>query len=104
MFENNFLTNQEYKNLKEKEIKLKKTKRILEDLQYYIENVRKNIIEILSYEKVYNQGFNINTPINLELQKIATESLRNGLMKYDKRKGWRRPLLNEAYSKNGQKI
>ena len=100
LFENNFITNQEYKKLKEKEIKLKKTKRIfLEDSQYYIEDVRKNIIEILSYEKVYNQGFNINTPINLELQKIATESLRNGLMKYDKRKGWRGPLLNKTYSR-----
>jgi membrane carboxypeptidase/penicillin-binding protein len=27
---------------------------------------------------VYKQGFNINTPINLEFQKIATEALRNG--------------------------
>ena len=66
LFDNNFITNQEYNNLKEKSINLKKTKRIfLEDAQYYIEDVRKNIIEILSYEKVYNQGFNINTPIDL---------------------------------------
>ena len=35
----------------------------------------------------------------MELQKIATESLRNGLIKYDKRKGWRGPLLNKTYSK-----
>jgi penicillin-binding protein 1A len=62
--------------------------------------VRKNIIEILSYEKVYNQGFNINTPINLELQKIATDSLRDGLVAYDKRKGWRGPLTNKTYVKN----
>ena len=68
--------------------------------RYYIEDVRKNIIEVLSYEKVYNQGFNINTPINLELQRIATNSLRNGLIKYDQRKGWRGPLLNKSYSKN----
>ncbi len=100
LFENNFITNEEYKSLKEKNIKLKKSKRVfLEDSQYYIEDVRKNIIEILSYEKVYNQGFNINTPINLELQKIATESLRNGLIKYDRRKGWRGPLINKIYSK-----
>ena len=29
------------------------------------------------------------------MQKIATESLRNGLIKYDKRKGWRGPLANK---------
>jgi len=101
LFDNSFITEEKYKILKKKNIQLKKTKRIfLEDSQYYIEDVRKNIIEILSYEKVYNQGFNINTPINLELQKIATTSLRKGLIKYDRRKGWRGPLANKLYSKN----
>ena len=97
LLDNNFITEKNYQNLRKKDIQLKKTKRVyLEDAQYYIEDVRKNIIEILSYEKVYNQGFNINTPINLELQKIATNSLRNGLIKYDKRTGWRGPLLNKS--------
>ena len=79
---------------------LKKLKKVfLEDAQYYIEDVRKNIIEKLSYEKVYKQGFNINTPIDLELQNIATTSLRDGLILYDKRKGWRGPLTNKIYKK-----
>ena len=66
--------------------KIKKIKKVyLEDAQYYIEDVRKNVIEKLTYEKVYKQGFNINTPIDLKLQKIATNSLRNGLILYDKR-------------------
>ena len=99
LFDNNFINKSTYQALKKKEINLKKKKKIfLEDAQYYIEDVRKNIIEKLSYEKVYKQGFNINTPINLELQKIATESLRNGLIKYDKRKGWRGVLANKKYS------
>ena len=101
LFENNFINIEEYSELKKKKIILKKKKKIfLEDSQYYIEDVRKNIIEILSYEKVYNQGFNINTPINLELQKIATDSLRDGLVAYDKRKGWRGPLTNKTNVKN----
>ncbi|MDC0851269.1 penicillin-binding transpeptidase domain-containing protein [Candidatus Pelagibacter sp.] len=54
----------------------------------------------MTYDKVYNQGFNINTPINLEFQKIATEALRNGLITYDKRKGWRGALTNRNYSAN----
>ena len=100
LFDNNLISKKEYNEFKKKNIQLKKTKKIfLEDAQYYIEDVRKNIIEILTYEKVYNQGFNINTPINLELQKIATQSLRSGLIEYDKRKGWRGPLLNKTYSK-----
>ncbi|OUW63768.1 MAG: penicillin-binding protein [Pelagibacteraceae bacterium TMED201] len=96
LLENNFINFKEYQKLKDKEIKLKKKKKVfLEDSQYYIEDVRKKIIEKLTYEKVYNQGFNINTPINLELQKIATNSLRNGLIAYDKRKGWHGVLENK---------
>ena len=100
LLDNNFISAKKYNDLKNKNIKLKKTKRIyLEDSQFYIEDVRKNIIEILSYEKVYNQGFNINSPINLKLQKIATESLREGLIAYDRRKGWRGPIKNKNYNK-----
>ena len=101
LFDNNFINEIEYQNYKSQEIKLKKTKKVfLEDAQYYIEDVRKNVIEILSYDKVYKQGFNINTPIDLELQKIATQSLRKGLIEYDRRKGWRGPLKNKIYSNN----
>ena len=65
-----------------KKILLKKRKKIyLEDTRYYVEDIRKNVIDKFSYEKVYKQGLNINTPINLNLQKIATQSLRDGLNK-----------------------
>ncbi len=101
LFENNFIDEINYIELKNKPIILKKTKKVfLEDSQYYIEDVRKNIIDKLTYKKVYNQGYNINTPINLNLQKIATQSLRNGLIAYDRRKGWRGPITNIDYSKN----
>ena len=81
-------------------INLKKPGKIyLEDAQYYIEDIRKSVISSLSYDKVYNQGFNINTPINLEFQKSATSALREGLTAYDKRKGWRGALINKDYSK-----
>ncbi len=99
LLENNFISIKDYKKFLKEEIKLKKIKRVfLEDSQYYIEDVRKNIIEKLTYEKVYKQGFNINTPINLNLQKFATSSLRNGLVEYDQRKGWRGVLINKTYS------
>src|SRR5210317_476780 len=99
LFENNYISKQNQKELLSKKIILKKTKKVFfEDSQYYIEDVRKKIIDQLTYEKVYKQGYNINTPINLELQNIATESLRNGLIAYDRRKGWRGPLKNIEYS------
>ncbi len=99
LVDNGFLDIENYQELKEQPIKLRKNKKIyLEDAQYYIEDVRKNIIELLTYEKVYKQGYNINTPINLELQKIATETLRDGLVAYDQRRGWRGPIVNLEYT------
>jgi len=102
--QNNFLSFEKYNEYKNQNIKLKKKQKIyLEDAQYYIEDVRKNIIDKLTYEKVYKQGYNINTPINLNLQKIATESLRNGLIAYDQRKGWRGPITNIKYDDDWHK-
>ena len=104
LFDNNYITPEWFKILKTKDIVLSKKKRIyLEDAQYFIEDVRKNIIEKFSYDRVYNQGFNINTPINLKFQKIATNSLRDGLISYDKRKGWRGPLTKKFYNSDWNK-
>ena len=102
--QNGFLNLDKFNEYKNQNIELKKKKKVyLEDAQYYVEDVRKNIIDKLTYEKVYKQGYNINTPINLNLQKIATESLRNGLISYDQRKGWRGPITNIKYDDNWHK-
>ncbi len=104
LLDNNYLNSEWYEKLTKEEIILKKNKKIyLEDAQYFIEDVRKSVIETLSYDKVYKQGFNINTPIDLNLQTIATKSLRDGLIAYDKRKGWRGPLTNKIYNSEWKK-
>ena len=104
LFDNKYINSQLHQKLQDKEINLNKAKKIyLEDSQYYIEDVRKSVIETFTYDKVYKQGLNINTPINLKLQKIATQTLREGLISYDKRKGWRGALINKKYSKDWKK-
>ena len=101
LYDNNYINLQLYQKLQNEKINLNKSKKIfLEDSQYYIEDVRKSIIDTLTYDKVYKQGFNINTPINIELQKFVNETLREGLISYDKRKGWRGALTSKNYSKN----
>ncbi len=101
LYQNSYIDEKKYKELLISKIKLNKRKKIyLEDSNYYVEDVRKSLVEKFGFDKVYKQGFTIKTPINLELQTIATQSLRNGLTKYDKRKGWRGPLTNKKYKKN----
>jgi len=94
LFENNYINKIEYEKFINKKIILKKRKKTFrEDTSYYVEDIRKDVVDQLGFDKVYKQGLNISTPINLSLQKIAIESLREGLVSYDKRKGWRGPLL-----------
>ena len=101
LFENNYINKLKYENLINKEIILKKRKKTFtEDTSYYVEDIRKDVVEQLGFDKVYKQGLNISTPINLTLQKIAIESLREGLISYDKRKGWRGPLLRNKELNN----
>ncbi len=102
--ENGYINEVELKKFIASDINLNKRKRIyLEDSRYYTEDVRKNVLDKYGFEKVYKQGFNIKTPLNLKLQKIATDSLRKGLEEYDKRKGWRGPLTNKQNFKNWKK-
>jgi len=94
LYENNYLNKTQYDEFVNKKIILKKRKKTYtEDTSYYVEDIRKNVVDQLGFDKVYKQGLNISTPINLSLQKIAIKSLRDGLVSYDKRKGWRGPLL-----------
>jgi len=95
LFDNKYINEKKLTDLKNKEIVLKKRKKIfLENSRYYVEEVRKDIIDQLGYDKVYKEGLNIKTPLNLTLQEIASNVLRNGIENYDQRKGWRGPLKN----------
>ena len=104
LLDNNYIDEESHKKFINEKIVLKKRRKIfLEDTRYYVEDIRKNIVDQFGFDRVYKQGFNVKTPLNLNLQNIATEVLRNGLMTYDKRKGWRGPLTNKKISKNWQK-
>ena len=108
LYENNYISKEKYDELINSEIILKKRKRIfLENTRYFVEDIRKKVIQDYGYDKVHKQGFNIKSSINLELQNLASESLRKGLIEYDKRKGWRGPLdnrKNKDWNKNLDKF
>ncbi len=101
LFENSYINKSEFEILKKQPIELRKRKnKYTEDAKYYVEDVRKFIVDKYGFDKVYKQGFNIKSPINLELQSIASKVLRDGLISHDKRRGWRGPIDNIKYKKN----
>jgi len=104
LLDNNYIDKKSHEQFINDKIILKKRKKIfIEDTRYYVEDIRKDIVDQFGFDRVYKQGFNIKTPLNLNLQNIATKVLRKGLETYDKRKGWRGSLTNKEISKNWHK-
>ena len=104
LYENNFISEPQYNSFVREPIKLKKRKKIyLEDTRYYVEDIRKEVVKKFGYDKVYKNGLNIKTPLNLDIQSASTSALRQGLINYDRRKGWRGPLINKKYNSSWTK-
>ena len=77
LYENSYIDKNTYKKLTKTDIILKKRKKIyLEDANYYVEDVRKSLVNKFGFDKVYKQGFTIKTPLDLNLQSIASEFLK----------------------------
>ena len=94
--ENNFITIKELNKLKNSKINLKKRKiEIVNEANSYTEEVRRSVNENYGFEKLYSQGLSIRTPLNINYQIQAMNSLRKGIEEYDRRHGWRGPITNK---------
>ena len=99
--ENNFISDKDFHKLKESNLNLKKRKiEIVNEANSYTEEVRRIVKNIYGFEKLYSQGLNISTPLNINYQIEALNSLRKGIESYDQRRGWRGAIANKNKNKN----
>ena len=61
---------------------------------YFIEEVRRKVIDKYQESVLYKEGLHVITTIDPTLQEAAIKSLRKGLENYDKRHGWRGAIDN----------
>jgi len=95
LLDNSYINANEYKNLKKKKIKTKKRKiKLLEEANFYSEEVRRIVSDTYGYDELYKGGLSIRTSLNSNYQIEALKALREGLEEYDKRHGWRGPIKN----------
>ena len=95
LYDNSYIDNIEYEELKNKEIKTKKRKiELLEEANFYSEEVRRIISDSYGFDDLYKGGLSIRTPLNSNYQIEALKALREGLEEYDRRHGWRGPITN----------
>ena len=101
--ENGYISKKDLKIFLKKNIKLNKRKVLLvEEAQSFTEEVRRIINTEYGFKKVYSEGLSISTPLNGKYQIAALNALRSGIESYDKRQGWRGPIINVYKDKDWQ--
>ncbi len=59
---------------------------------YFVEEVRRELARAYGDAALYQGGLSVRTTLDPRLQKIAERVLRDGLVAYDRRHGWRGPV------------
>ena len=63
---------------------------------FFAEEVRRQLAERYGEEALYGGGLLVRTTLEPRLQALAEESLREGLLGHDRRRGWRGPLREKV--------
>jgi penicillin-binding protein 1A len=67
---------------------------------YFAEEVRRELVERHGEQFLYQGGLSIRTTVSPTLQAIADQALRDGLIDYDRRHGWRGPQARTELHKD----
>lgn len=62
------------------------------EAEYFAEEVRRRVGQMYGTKVLYEGGLSVRTSLEPRLQAIAEDTLRDGLIAYDRRHGWRGPL------------
>ncbi len=60
--------------------------------EYFAEEIRRELVKLYGEQALYEGGLSVRASMNPQLQAAATKSLRDGLVAYDRRHGWRGPV------------
>src|SRR5688572_15467428 len=88
------ITAQEGERAKKVPLNIKEKKRVDELAPYFVEEIRQYLEKTYGTSVVQESGLQINSTLNVSMQKAANAALRKGLRDYDKRHGWRGATRN----------
>ena len=72
------------------------------DADFFSEEVRRVLYERYGEAGLYRGGLSVRTSLDSRLQEIADRSLRDGLIRYDRRHGWRGPIAKVTLGPKGE--
>ena len=61
---------------------------------WFVEEVRRELDREYGFDRVHEAGLKVYTTLDLDLQETANQAVQDGLASYERRRGWRGPILN----------
>jgi penicillin-binding protein 1A len=68
---------------------------------FFAEEVRRNLLAAYGEKALYESGLTVMTTLDPKIQEISDQALREGLIAYDRRHGWRGPWAKVGDMKEG---
>jgi len=96
MVEDEYITRAEKERAFATPIRLKSTRPKEKIAPYFIENVRKYIMEKYGSEVLYREGLEVYTTLNIDMQKAARDAMERGLQELETREGYEKGLVQGA--------
>lgn len=95
MKEDNMISNIQATEAMNMDLDIKPRKNwFIERVPCYTEHVRRYVEQHYGEDALYNQGLQIHTAVNIELQKMGRNAVNKGLLELDRRIGYRGALKN----------
>ena len=87
-----YITPEQASEAKAKPLTVTRSDTRVVDAPYFAEEVRRELAAKYGEQSLYGGGLAVRTTVDPRLQETAERALRNGLMAYDRRWGWRTPV------------
>ena len=94
MAENGYITKDEAEAAKKKPltVNLRPTGAHISTAEFFAEEVRRTLLTQYGEKKLYEGGMSVRTTLDPKLQQIARHALIDGLVRFDRKEGWRGPV------------
>jgi len=92
MFENNYIDRASLDEAVRAPLALAHPEPTAELAPYFAEEVRQSLEREVGTERLYGEGLRVTSTLDARIQRAAESALRDGLVRIDRRRGWRGPI------------
>jgi len=94
MAENGYISAEEAAAAKQKPlaVNIRPSGAHISTAEFFAEEVRRTLLARYGEDKLYGGGLSVRTTLDPHLQQLAKSALMDGLVKFDRKRGWRGPV------------